>query len=158
MQILSLAVLFLISVIQVDVSLQDSSEIFNRLLCSNGNKLFKAVFGVLCDVKLNDSTFLVEEVEVLHLVAKDIINDGVIEWDVDLIEVDLFDSSLDIPLVLSVYCDLALISMRRGLLNAYLYTVLLLDPLDLRALMADHEPYKTLVDPHLSEDIRATSS
>jgi hypothetical protein len=89
---------------------------------------------VLDNVKLNDSTLLVEVVEILHFVTVDIVYNGVVERNVGSLKVDFLNCALNISLVLAVYGNLALISLRRGLLNVDLDTELVLNALDLRAL------------------------
>lgn len=80
---------------------------------------------------MNDTTLLVEVVKVLHLMPVDIIDEGVIEWDKDSFKVNLFDSLLNIPLILTVYGNLALIPLTCRLLNVDLDAELILYPLDL---------------------------
>lgn len=67
-----------------------------------------------------------EEVKVLHLMSVDIIDEGVIEGYKDSLNVNLFDCVLNIALILTVYSNLALISLTRGLLNVDLNAELIL--------------------------------
>ena len=52
-----------------------------------------------------------EVVKVLHLMPVDIIDERVIERNKDFLKVNLLDSILHIPLILTIYCNLALISL-----------------------------------------------
>ena len=72
-----------------------------------------------------------EVVKILHLMSVDIIDEGVIEWDKYSLKVNLFDSLLNIPLILTVYGNLALIPLTCCLLNVDLDAELILYPLDL---------------------------
>lgn len=47
LEVLPLTVLLLVSIIEVNVSLHDGSEVLNRFLSADGDKLLKASLGVL---------------------------------------------------------------------------------------------------------------
>ena len=70
-----------------------------------------------------------EVVKILHLMPVDIIDERVIERNKDSLKVNLLDSILYIPLILTVYCNLALISLTRCLLNVDLHAELILNTL-----------------------------
>ena len=88
-----------------------------------------------------------EEVEILHFVTVDIVNDGIIERNEYSLHVDFFNCTLDISFVLSINSDFPFIALRRSFLNVDLNTELILDALDLRPLRANDETDKRLVDP-----------
>jgi hypothetical protein len=111
LKVLPLAILFLISVIEIDVSLNDGLKILNRSVGANNNKLLQAGLLVLDNVKLNDSTLLVEVVKILHFVTVYIIDYGVVERNIGSLKVDLLNCTLNISLVLAVYGNLALIAL-----------------------------------------------
>ncbi len=89
------------------------------------------VFG---NIKLDDTTFLVEIIEILHFVPIEIVNQGVIKWNENFLQVDFLNSPLNIALILSVNGDLAVVSLSRGFLDVDLNTELILYALDLRTL------------------------
>jgi hypothetical protein len=146
LKVFPLAILFLISVIQVYVSLNNGPQVLNGFLCANCDEFFLARLGVSCDIKRNDPTLLMEEVKVLHFVPVNVIDKAVIEWNKDFLEVDLIEGTSNIPLVFAIDGDLALAAC---LFNVDLNTKLVLNAFYLRSLAADNKPDKALIDPYL---------
>lgn len=88
-----------------------------------------------------------------------IVNEGVIEWYVLLLNMHLLSSSLNILFVLSMNSDFSELSLLlRTLVNVNLHTVLLLETLDLRALGADDESNERLVNPDLLHEAHGPAS
>jgi hypothetical protein len=132
LKVLSLRILLLISVIEINMGLNYGAQVLNRFLGPNRIDLFLTSLRVLGNVELDYATLLIEEVKVLHLMTINILDYRVVKRDISFFESDLFEGSLDILFVLSINSYLAFFAVT--LLNEYLNSELFRYLLNLRAL------------------------
>jgi len=81
------------------------------MMCANGGNFELASLLLLFNVKLHDSTLLIEEAQVLLIVSTDILNKSIVEGNENTFEHNFPDGIFHAPLCFAVDSELTLISI-----------------------------------------------
>ena len=111
LKVLSLILLLLVSIKQVDVSLHYSSEVVKGVVSADGCNFKLACLLLLLNVELDDATLLIEEAQVLLVGTAHVLDKFVVKWNKDTFEHNFPDSIFHAPLCFTVDSELTLISI-----------------------------------------------
>ena len=110
LEVLPLILLLLVPIEELDVSVNYGPQIVESVVSADSGNFELATLLLLFDVQLNNATLLVEEAQILLVMAADILDEGVVEWNEDTFKDYFANSVFDTSLCFSKHCDLALVS------------------------------------------------
>jgi hypothetical protein len=112
LKVLPLILLFLVSIEELNVSVNYSSQIVQGIVSADSGNFKLASLLLLFDVKLHDSTLLIEEAQIFLIMAADILDESIVEGNENTLECDFTDGIFNASLCFAKDNDLTLISSR----------------------------------------------
>lgn len=107
---LSLVLFLLVSVKELNVSVDYGFQVIQSMIGTNCGNFKLASLLLLFDVELHDSTFLVEEAQVLLIGTADILDKGIVKWDKDAFKNYFSNGIFHVSFGLAIDSDLTLVS------------------------------------------------